>query len=301
MHEQQLPLFGAPQPTPTLAEALEPFRKHMEQKGFAENTVKSFLGDLRIFAQYIGPKTDVAAISTDDLNRFMNYLLRERGKPCTPKSFARRLTTLKVFFKWMADTGAISWDPAANIAHRPVSTPLPTILSNADVERVLAQANAMRQGEKPDARPYLLVHLLLDTGIKKGECMGIRLTDLDTSNLSRPVLQIRASDARYARYKERRLVLSADTVTALREYRQQYQPGEMLFPCTARNLEYVLTDLGKMVGLEALSFETLRMTAALRDFQRGMEPERLRLKLGLSKMSWEGTLPKLQKLMQPPL
>ena len=300
MYEQQLPLFGGQQP-PTLAEALEPFRRHMEQKGFAENTIKSFLGDLRIFAQYAGPKTRVSEISTDSLNRFMNYLLRERGKPCTPKSFARRLTTLKVFFKWMADAGMIPTDPAANVAHRPVSTPLPSVLSDAEVERVLAQANAMRSGEKPDARPYLLIHLLLNTGIKKGECMSIRLTDLDQSNPAKPVLQIRASDARYARYKERRLALSAETAVALREYRQQYQPAEMLFPCTARNLEYVLTDLGKMAGLEALSFEMLRMTAAMRDFRSGMDTERLRLKLGLSKMSWENTLPKLQKLMQPPL
>jgi site-specific recombinase XerD len=301
MYEQQLPLFGGQQPAPTLAEALEPFRKHMEHKGFAENTIKSFLGDLRIFAQYAGPKTRVLEISTEDLGRFMNFLLRERGKPCTPKSFARRLTTLKVFFKWMSEAGMIPTDPAANIAHRPVSTPLPTVLSDAEVEQVLAQANAIRWGEKPDARPYLLVRLLLDTGIKKGECMNIRLTDLDASNPSKPVLQIRATDARYARYKERRLALSGETAAALREYSQQYQPGEMLFPCTARNLEYVLTDLGKMVGLDALSFETLRMTAALRDFQFGMDAERLRLKLGLSKMSWEGTLPKLQKLVQPPL
>jgi integrase/recombinase XerD len=301
MYEQQLPLFGEQQSAPTLAEALEPFRRHMEQKGFAENTIKSFLGDLRIFAQYVGPKTRVSEISTDGLNRFMNYLLRERGKPCTPKSFARRLTTLKVFFKWMAEAGLIPIDPAANVAHRPVSTPLPTVLSDAEVEQVLAHANALRWGEKPDARPCLLVRLLLDTGIKKGECMNIRLTDLDASNPPRPVLQIRASDARYARYKERRLALSAETAVALREYRQQYQPGEMLFPCTARNLEYVLTDLGKLVGLEALSFEMLRMTAAMRDLRSGMDAERLRLKLGLSKMSWEGTLPKLQKLMQPPL
>lgn len=301
MGEQQLPLWGAPQAAPTLAESLEPFRRHMEQKNFAENTVKSFLGDLRILAQYVGPTTRVSEISTDRLNRFMNYLLRERGKPCTPKSFARRLTTLKVFFKWLAESTMIAVDPAAEIAHRPVSTPLPIVLSDAEVDSVLAQAGMLRLGEKPNARPYLLIRLLLDTGIKKGECMNIRLSDMDVSSPAHPVLQIRASDARYARYKERRLAVSADTAVALREYRQQYAPSDFLFPCTARNLEYVLTDVGIVTGLGALSFEMLRMTAAMRDLRSGMDAERLRLKLGLSKMSWESTLPKLQKLMQPPL
>lgn len=300
MYEQQLPLWGSGA-APTLGESFEPFRRHMERKGFAENTIKSFLGDLRILANYLGAGVRVSEISTADLNRFLTYLQRERGKPCTPKSFARRLTTLKVFFKWLAESGVIPVDPAATIAHRPVSTPLPLVLSDAQVESVLAAAQSLRTAEKPDARPYLLVRLLLDTGIKKSECMGIRLEDLSVSDPTHATLRVRATDPRYARYKERRLALKPETVAALREYRQQYAPKEVLFPCTARNLEYVLTDLAKLAGLEGLSFEMLRMTSALRDFRDGMDPEHLRLKLGLSKMSWEGTLPKLKQLLESPL
>lgn len=300
MYEQQLPLWRSGE-APTLGASFEPFRRHMERKGFAENTIKSFLGDLRILADYLGAGVRVSQISTSDLNRFLTYLQRERGKPCTPKSFARRLTTLKVFFKWLAESGVIPVDPAATIAHRPVSTPLPLVLSDAQVESVLAVAQALRAAEKPDARPYLLVRLLLDTGIKKSECMNIRLGDLAVSDPAHAALHVRATDARYARYKERRLALRPETVAALQEYRQQYRPEEMLFPCTARNLEYVLADLAKLAGLEALSFEMLRMTSALRDLRDGMDPERLRLKLGLSKMSWEGTLPKLKQLLESPL
>jgi len=300
VYEQQLPLWGSGA-APTLGESFEPFRRHMERKGFAENTIKSFLGDLHILAGYLGTNVRVSEISTDDLNRFLTYLRKERGKPCTPKSLARRLTTLKVFFRWLAESEVIAVDPAATIAHQPVATPLPLVLSDAEVESVLAVAQSLRTAEKPDVRPYLLVRLLLDTGIKKGECMNIRLEDLSVSDPAHAVLHVRATDARYARYKERRVALSSDTVAALREYRQQYQPKEMLFPCTARNLEYVLTDLAKLAGLESLSFEMLRMTSALRDLRDGMDPERLRLKLGLSKMSWEGTLPKLKQLLQSPL
>lgn len=301
MYEHQLPLFDQKPATLTLAEAMEPFRQHMEQRGFAENTIKSFLGDLRIFGRYIGTTTSVSAIATPDLNRFLHYLQYERGKPCTSKSLARRLTTLKVFFKWLADSGHISHDPAASVAHRPVATPLPDTLSDQEVERVLAAAQAVRVGEEPDVRPYLLVRLLLDSGIKKSECMNIRLGDVDLSNPSRPVLHVRATDARYAHYKERRLALSAETGAALREYIEQYQPQGDLFPWTARNLEYVLADLARAAGLDALSFEMLRMTAAVQDLRDGMDEDRLRRKLGLSEISWNDTLPKLRKLMEPPL
>lgn len=301
MRDHQLPLFDERPAGLTLAETMEPFRKHMEGRGFAENTIKAFLGDLRIFGRYVGTSTAVSGISTSDLNRFLHYLQFERGKPCTSKSLARRLTTLKVFFKWLADSGHIPNDPAAAIAHRPVATPLPTILSDPEVERVLAAAQAMRAAEQPDTRPLLLVRLLLDTGIKKGECVNIRLADLDVSNPDKPVLHVRATDPRYARYKERRLALSAETGAIAREYITQYGPQQNLFPWTARNLEYVLTDLAKVAGVESLSFEILRMTAAVRDLKSGMDEDRLRRKLGLSEISWHDTLPKLQKLLEPPL
>ena len=47
------------------------------------------------------------------------------------------------------------------------------------VDAVLAAANQLlRHAEKPDARPYLLITLLLKTGIKKSECMAITLEHL---------------------------------------------------------------------------------------------------------------------------
>jgi integrase/recombinase XerD len=103
-------------------------------------------------------------------------------------------------------------------------------------------------------------------------------------------------------YKERRLGLPSGWPGVLTEYRRVYEPQEYLFPCTARNLEYVLTDIGKQAGLGAgLSFEMLRWTCAVRDYQARMAPDRLRRKLGLSQMSWKETEPKIIRLTEPPL
>ena len=66
----------------------------------------------------------------------------------------------------------------------------------------------------------------------------------------------------------------------------QYKPDEKLFPWTDRNLEYVLTNVGREAGLEHMSFEMLRWTCAVRDYAEGMDPQKLRNKLGLSQISW---------------
>jgi site-specific recombinase XerD len=321
MSVEQLPLFPGDQPqtvisgselTPqsTLGVASERFRGHMFQQEYAENTVKSFLGDLRILGRYLEGDPPVGQISTKDLQAFLHWLQHERGKPCSPKSYARRLTTLKVFFAWLTSLGVLPTNPAASLTHKPVQTPLPRILYDDQVEQVLAVTRrrkaGLEPGDKPDPRPHLLVALLLHTGIKKQECMGIKLTHIDTSNPAAPAVQIRYDRTRMrahsSRHKERRLRLPPGWVETLAEYREIYEPQEALFPCTARNLEYVLTSVAKQAGLaEGLSFEMLRWTCAVRDYRARMDSEHLRRKLGLSEMSWRETEPKIIRLAEPPL
>ncbi len=312
MAVEQLPLFPGdrPQivvrqpdlsPDSCLSRAMERFRDHMVQQEFAENTIKSFLGDLRILKRYLKGDPPVGQISTKDLQQFLHWLQHERGQPCSPKSYARRLTTLKVFFAWLADLGVVPADPAAPLVHKPVQTPLPRILYDDQVEQVLAVTRQMMVGDDPDPRPHLLVSLLLHTGIKKQECMALKLVHIDTSSPEGPAVHIRYDSPRF-QYKERRLRLPPDWTRTLAQYRKVYEPEEYLFPCTARNLEYVLTNIAKLAGLaEGLSFEMLRWTCAVRDHQARMDPDRLRHKLGLSQMSWQETEPKLVRLAEPPL
>jgi len=313
---EQLPLPGADVPAEespqdaippglnahsSLRTALGAFEVHMEQQGFAENTVKAFLSDLNILAEFIGVGTAIGAISTQDLNRFTHWLVHERGVPCNPKSLARRVTTLKVFFGWLAETEVLPTDTAAPVVHKPVMTPLPSILSDAEIEQVLGVTQALRHAEKPDARPHLLVTLLLHTGIKKSECMNIVMNHFDFGEPTHPVLWIRYTNPR-RRHKERKLRLPMWWPTVLAEYRAQYQPQDALFPCTARNLEYVLAHVAQQAELpHRLSFEMLRWTCAVRDHRAGMEADKLRQKLGVSKITWRELGTKISRLASPAL
>ncbi len=285
----------------SLRAAKSAFEIYMDYEGFTENTIKAFQSDLNIFTSFIGAWTAVGEIATSDLNRFTEWLLNDREAPCSPKSLARRITTLKVFFGWLAESEVLPRDPAAPVVHEPVTTPLPDILTEHQVERVLEVTQALRQAEDPDARPHLLVTLLLHTGIKKGECMAITLNHIDLSAPSHPILWIRYANPQ-RRHKERKLRLPAWWSTVLAEYRAQYQPEEALFPCTARNLEYVLSDIAEQAGLgQGISFEMLRWTCAVRDHKAGMNSKKLRQKLGLSKVTWRQTSQKIAKLAGPTL
>ncbi len=282
----------------SLRDAVDEFDRAMKLKGFTENTIAAFRADLRILAGYLGNERAIGAISTQDLNGFLVYLLRERGRPCNAKSYARRLTTVKVLFAWLAEVGARGSDPAQALVHHTFTTPLARPLSEAEIEELLAAAGRLAASDDPDPRPLLLIQLLLATGMKKSEVMGIHLAHLDVSDAQHPTVHIRYAEARQF-HKERTLRLPADILSALRAYRAKYRPAERLFECTARNLEYVLRDTARLAGLTGVSFEELRWTAALRDYRAGMPAESLRKKLGLSKLRWRDTEEKLERLAEP--
>jgi len=287
-------------PETSLVATLGPFQDYMIRQGFSDNTLTAFLSDLRLLGKYIGARTSVGKIGTKKLNDFLAWMLNKRGVPCSPKTYARRVTTLKVFFGWLTDTQVLPVDPAAPVIQQSVSAPLSDILYDDQVEKVLEVTHSLLEAEKPDARPQLLVSLLLQTGIKKGECMKIELRHIDTSDPQNSTVFIRYDNPRY-QHKERKLKLPDDWVPIFQQYRAQYQPQDRLFECTARNLEYVLHDIAQEAELPPISFEMLRWTSAVRDYKTGMDHEKLRQKMGLSKISWQETSRKLAKLAGPGL
>ncbi len=293
MPEQQ----SAITPQTPLAQALTAWQHYLQDQGRSPNTIKAFLSDLKILTEYLSPDTPLGKISLNDLNAYLAWMQNERGKPCSPKTLARRITSLKSFFSWLHRYGALPANPAEKIVQKSVRSPLPTVLTDEEIVRVLAAANRYRFGEKPDARYYTLVALLLATGIKKRECVGIHLNHIDLDTPNGPTLFVRYASPQH-RYKERKIALPPEWLPAFQEYMEQYQPTDQLFPWSPRRLEYLLEDIGRAAQLEKhLSFDMCRWSCALQDYKNGMEPERIRQKLGISKIQWREVRQKLMQLV----
>ena len=280
------------------------FEQHMREEGFAINTIKSFTSDVRLLSKYIGAGQPIGEIGTADLNKFLNWLVYERGVPCSPKSYARRVTTLKVLFGWLNESGVLYLNPAEAVVQMSVTSPLPTLPITSEIEQAVAVAEAWRTGQtisgaerKADSRPLLLLNLLLQTGMKKGEVMGLVLNHIERDDAMNPQIFVRYKNPRM-RNKERKLAIDPEWLDLLDEYVAQYEISEEIFTCTARNLEYVLRDVSDEAGVEPglISFENLRWTSALIDLRQGMEPNLIREKLGLSEVTWRETSTKLERL-----
>lgn len=279
-----------------LAAAIQSWEMFLADKGRSPNTIKAFLSDVRLLTAFLPENVKLSEITTKDLNRYFEWMEKERGVPCSPKTLARRITATKSLFRWLHQYGVLTVDPAEKVAQRSAISPLPTVLTPREYDEVLLAADRHRRGAKPDARSYTLVYLLLTTGIKKSETLGIKLEHIELDAPNGPQVFIKyATPAN--RYKERKLSLPEDWIPAHEEYLAQYKPTEKLFPWSPRRLEYLLEDIGEEAGLtKHLSFDMCRWTCALNDFRAGEEPDKIRQKLGVSKIQWRELFIKLKQL-----
>lgn len=279
-----------------LASAVSSWEMYLADQGRSPNTIKAFLSDVRLLLSFLPKTTTIGKVTTKDINRFVDWMEKEREVPSSPKTLARRITSVKSLFRWLHQYGVLTFDPAEKVAARSAVSPLPTVLTPQEYDEVLLVADRHRRAEKPDARYYALVYLLLTTGIKKSETLGILLEHVELEAPNGPQVFIKYPTPAN-RYKERKLSLPEDWVSAYEEYLAQYSPEEKLFPWSPRRLEYLLEDLSNEAGLtKHLSFDMCRWTCAMNDYRTGEEPDAIRQKLGVSKIQWRELFIKLKKL-----
>ncbi len=282
----------------TFPAALHAWELHLQNEGRTTNTLKAFISDLQLLSSFLPPDRTVGSVTTADINSFLSWMENERKAPCSPKTYSRRVTSIKSFYKWLKGNGVISEDPADKVIQKSVISPLPEILTTDEYLKVLETANACRTFSKPDARPMALVQLLLSTGIKKNEVLGISPNHIDLEDPDHPLLYIRY-DSPSNRYKERKIDLPLDWIPVYHEYMGQYPVTRTLFNYSARRLEYILEEIGADAGLtKHLSFNMCRWTCAVHDATIGMSNEELRAKMGVSNIQWREISSKLVKLKE---
>jgi site-specific recombinase XerD len=303
MSTRQLPLFPSQPASPDeiskytpLGATFEHFRQFLLKEGKSPHTVKAFIGDMNLLAVCTDENTPISKYTTTVLNEYLDWMENRRGVSCSRKTYARRVTTLKVYFKWLRGLKSIPHDPALAILQRSGPAPLSNILDFQQVKTVMDVSMRQKKGEDIDYRPELLFRLLLQTGIKKSEAGRLTLEHFDRSNPQRPTLIIRHKAKNV--YKERRIELEPDFLDLLDAYVRQYQISEEIFTCTTRNLEYILTALGEEADVPfKLSFEVMRWTMGVRDWRIGLTENEIREKLGLSETSWYETSNKIKRLI----
>lgn len=278
----------------SLAACAIPYQQDLMLRGKSNYTVTCFLSDLKMFSDYSGQDTPVGRVTKENLTDWLMKLkFGTKGQVPAPKTMARRVTFLKNFFSWLIREQVIKEDPSASLTLERPLPPLPELLFDDEVQRLTDAASQ-------DARAYCLVYLILNTGLKKEEVMGLKLHHIDLSDLHNPLVTVHFAAATGKQHRERRLALPGAFTTIFKNYQQKYRPTQEVFECTDRNLNYILAKAVKAANIKKrVTLQLLRDTFAVQQLRSGITPEALREKLGLSEEAWLESREKYRRLAFP--
>ena len=279
-----------------LLPAIQAWKLYLRDQGRSMHTLKAFVADLSLLSSYLLPDKTVGQITNADLENYLNWLSKERKVPCSEKTLSRRITSLKSFFRWLNKNGAVPTDPAEKVIQKTVTSPLPQVLTKAEVAKALDAADGLRTSSKPDHRPYVLLKLVLETALKKGECLSLFTNHLELDGPEGDIIHVRYNNSS-KHYKERKVTVSPEWVEAYKQYAELYQIKDQVFPWSQRRLEYLLEDVTNAAKLDKhISFDMCRWTSAVSDLLDGVESDTIRQKLGISKIQWREVYNKLKNL-----
>ena len=160
--------------------AMERFRTHLEANGNSPHTISSYLRDLGMLARHVGRETAVGGVAPAALAAFVvsdAVSKRPDGSPKAPGSVDKAKASLKAFFRWAHEAGLAPANPAAPIRLKHRRRPAPDVLTLQE-KRLLLRAIDRTKGAKAE-RDALLVALVLNTGLRVSEALGIDLPDVD--------------------------------------------------------------------------------------------------------------------------
>ncbi len=148
------------------------------ERGASVNTTDAYRRDLDDAGAFLaGEGTSLAEATTDSLRAYVADLAR-RG--FAPSSQARRLSSLRQFFGFLYAENERGDDPTGPLEGARKTAPLPKILSEDEVERLLAraedEANAAEDGSGAALRAkrlLALVELLYATGMRVSELVSL--------------------------------------------------------------------------------------------------------------------------------
>lgn len=190
---------------------LEEFKTYLVTvKKSSANTVSSYIRDLTQFDHYL--RTEGEELGSADTETIEGYHSWLTGKGKSAATVTRSLASLKCFYGWMVSGGRREDNPALKVKAVKVERKLPQILTNQEVELLLAQPRCVDQ---KGYRDHAMLELLYATGIRVSELISLNVEHV---NLAAGFIRC------YSKNKERIIPLYPGAVRAISDYVRNVRP-----------------------------------------------------------------------------
>ena len=229
------------------------FCEWMATRNYSEETVKTKRGHLGYFIQWASDRgiARPTEVTKPVVERYQRYLFRYRkrnGDPLGFESQTQRTVAVRSWFKWMARSNHVLYNPAADIDLPRLERRLPKhVLTASEAEQVINRTDVT---DRFGIRDRAILETFYSTAMRRRELISLRPCDLDAE---RGTVVIRQGKGK----KDRMIPIGERALAWIERYRVEVRPG-LLAGERASDVLFV-THLGK-------PFRPNKMSQLVRDY-----------------------------------
>lgn len=259
----------------------EKFITHLKvERDVSPHTLRAYTKDLEEFLSFIDKKPK--EIDNLDIRSFLALLHQRKLKK---SSVARKLATIRSFFKFLTREGYVKKNPAKLVATPKIPKTLPRFLS---VDEVFALMDIPRGDSFKATRDRAILELLYSCGIRIAELTSLDMSDLD---IKESLIRVKGKGK-----KERILPVGTKAMDSIRDYLPERvsikKKSEALFlnnhggRLTQRSIRRILIEYSKKINMIGdISPHVLRHTFATHLLHGGADLRTIQELLGHSSLS----------------
>ncbi|MDP6558777.1 MAG: tyrosine recombinase XerC [Candidatus Binatia bacterium] len=187
------------------------------ERNSSPHTLRNYISDLRQFHDFLKregfcrEKVDANVASSVDV-RVARSFLGSLVKVCRKSSLARKLASLKGFFRYLEREGHVPQNPLEGMVGAKQEKPLMTFLTVDDAFRLLGSVEGAGSLQ---VRDWAMLEVLYSTGVRVSELVGLNWSDVD---FLLGIVRVTGKGA-----KERITPIGETALGVLREYAAEQQ------------------------------------------------------------------------------
>lgn len=260
------------------------------ERNYSLYTVDNYIYDIQEFEKFLRDE-EYGTLKDVQPNYVRYYITYLMDKNYSPRSVARKLSSLRSFYKFLYREGAIESNAFLDATSPKLNKTLPKFLYAEEVEELF---NSIDTSSDLGKRDYALLELMYGTGTRVSEVCNIRLTDIDYSGRTLKVFG--------KGNKERYIPLYEGIISAVKDYvafargallsKSDQEINNYLFlnykggPLTPRGVRVILDNMCEKASLNLhLSPHMLRHSFATHLLDNGADLRSVQELLGHANLS----------------
>lgn len=168
-------LRSLPSAHTTLDDLVPSWMRSMQARNFSAFTIKGHLSTLRVFRAFLVAHElplEVTQWTKPHLEAFLVEQL-QHGKASSAET---RYRNLAAFFRWAQEEGELTTSPLVGVKKPKVPETPPEVLTDDELRALLKVCEGPGFFERRDTA---ILRLFVDTGMRRSECAGLRVEDVD--------------------------------------------------------------------------------------------------------------------------